>query len=57
MLNTDFVMQKQFGNGVKGKRSGQAANQEKACEKEIDKITAKVPRNSIENPSTVLLVR
>ena len=47
MLNMDFVMQKQFGNGVKGKEA-QEANQEKACEKEIDKITAKVSHNSIE---------
>ena len=48
MLNTDLVMQKQFGNSVKGKRSGQAASQEKACEKVIDKTKAKVPHNFIE---------
>ena len=42
---------KQSGNGVKGspkwgRREGQAANQLKVCKKEIDKTTAKAPRNS-----------
>ena len=46
MLNTDLTMQKLFGKGVKGKRSP-GVNQENACEKEIDKITAKVPHNPI----------
>ena len=47
MLNTDLTMQKLFGNGAKGKRSP-GSQPRKACEKEIDKITAKVPHNSIE---------
>ena len=48
-----LVMQKQSGNGVKGKkpkwqrRKGQAANQGKACEKEIDKTSAKALQNSL----------
>ena len=48
-----LMMQKQSGNGVKGKkpkwqrRKGQAANQGKACEKEIDKTSAKALQNSL----------
>ena len=53
-------MQKQSGNAFERKpkwqREGQAANQEKACKKEIDKTTAKVLQNSLKSIDTNILV-